>query len=92
MTLDLYGRAARLEFTDGELTAVTAVPGVTGPAGDPAAHAAIPPGALLRLALGHRTLPEVLDARPDCLPRDRLTEHFLTAAFPRVPVRVWPST
>ena len=42
MTLDLYGRAARLEFTDGELTAVTAVPGVTGPAGDPAAHAAIP--------------------------------------------------
>ena len=56
----------------------------------PQTHAAIPPGALLQLALGHRTLPEVLDSWPDCLLRDRLTEHFLTTAFPHVPVRVWP--
>ncbi|MFV2113799.1 GNAT family N-acetyltransferase [Micromonospora sp. LOL_025] len=90
LTIDMYGPAARLVFTDGELTAVTAVRGTVGPATDPATHAAVPPGALLQLALGNRTLPEVLDAWPDCLLRDRLTEHFLTAAFPRVPVRVWP--
>jgi hypothetical protein len=40
------------------------------------------PGALLQLALGHRTLPQVLDTWPDCLVRDRSTEQFLTAAFP----------
>jgi len=90
LVIDLYGRAARLGFTEGELTAVTAVPGVVGPSADPGTHAAIPPGALLHLALGHRSLPEVLDAWPDCLLRDRRTERFLTAAFPRVPVRVWP--
>ena len=90
LTIDMYGRAARLEFTDGELTAVTAIRGAVSPSTDPHTHAAIPPGALLQLTLGHRTLPEVLDAWPDCLLRDRRTEHFLTAAFPRVPVRVWP--
>ncbi|MEJ3746868.1 GNAT family N-acetyltransferase [Actinomycetes bacterium KLBMP 9797] len=90
LTIDAYGRAARLEFTDGELTAVTAVRGAVSPSTDPHTHAAIPPGALLQLALGHRTLPEVLDTWPDCLLRDRPTEHFLAAAFPRVPVRVWP--
>ena len=89
-TIDTDGRAARLEFTDGRPTAVTALRGVASPSTDPGTHAAIPPGALLQLALGHRTLPEVLDTWPGCLPRDRLTEHFLTAAFPRVPVRVWP--
>lgn len=90
LTIDTYGRAARLEFTDGELTAVTATRGAVSPSTDPQTHAAIPPGALLQLALGHRTLPEVLDTWPDCLLRDRLTEHFLTAAFPKVPIRVWP--
>lgn len=86
----MYGRAARLEFTDGELTTVTAIRGAVSPTTDPETQAAIPPGALLQLALGHRALPEVLDTWPDCLPRDRLTEHVLTAAFPRVPVQVWP--
>ncbi|MEU4421783.1 GNAT family N-acetyltransferase [Actinoplanes sp. NPDC024001] len=90
LTIDLYGRAARLEFTAGELTAVRAVPGVVSPATDPAVHAAVPPGALPQLALGHRTVAQVLDTWPDFLLRDRLTEQFLTAAFPRVPVRVWP--
>ncbi|MGC5309875.1 GNAT family N-acetyltransferase [Micromonospora zamorensis] len=90
LTIDTYGRAARLEFTDGELSAVTALRGAVSPATDPETHAAIPPGALLHLTLGHRTLPEVLDAWPDCLLRDHVTEQFLTAAFPRVPVRVWP--
>jgi predicted N-acetyltransferase YhbS len=90
LTIDTYGRAARLEFTDGEPTAVTAVSGAVSPSTDPDTHAAVPPGALLQLALGHRTLPEVLDTWPDCLLRDRLTEHFLTAAFPRTPTRVWP--
>ncbi|MFC6016673.1 GNAT family N-acetyltransferase [Plantactinospora solaniradicis] len=90
LTIDMYGRAARLEFTDGELAKVTAVSGAVSPSTDPQTHAAIPPGALLQLALGHRTLPEVLDTWPDCLLRDRLTEHFLTTAFPQVPVRIWP--
>jgi hypothetical protein len=90
LTIDTYGRAARLEFTDGEPTAVTAIRGTVSPSTDPQTHAAIPPGALLQLALGHRTLPEVLDTWPDCLLRGPLTEHFLTAAFPRVPVRIWP--
>ncbi|MFI6762826.1 GNAT family N-acetyltransferase [Micromonospora sp. NPDC050417] len=90
LTIDTYGRAARLEFTDGELTAVKAVRGAVSPASDPETHAAIPPSALLQLTLGHRTLPEVLDTWPDCLLRDRPTEHFLTTAFPHVPVRVWP--
>ncbi|MET7951954.1 GNAT family N-acetyltransferase [Micromonospora sp. NPDC005324] len=90
LTIDTYGRAARLEFTDGELSAVTVLRGAVSPATDPGTHAAIPPGGLLHLALGHRTLPDVLDAWPDCLLRDRVTEQFLTAAFPRVPVRVWP--
>ncbi|MEW2381976.1 GNAT family N-acetyltransferase [Micromonospora sp. NPDC047707] len=90
LTIDTYGRAARLEFTDGDLTAVTAIHGAASPSTDPQTHAAIPPGALLQLALGHRTLPEVLDIWPDCLLRDRLTEHLLTTAFPRVPVWVWP--
>lgn len=90
LTIDAYGRAARLEFTGGEPTAVTAMRGAVSPSTEPETHAAIPPGALLHLVLGHRTVPEVLDAWPDCLLRDRLTEHFLTAAFPRVPVRIWP--
>lgn len=86
LTIDTYGRAARIEFAGGRPESVTALRS----SGSPDAHAAIPPGALLQLALGYRTLPEVLDAWPDCLPRDRLTEQFLTVAFPRVPVRVWP--
>lgn len=90
MIIDMYGRAVRLEFTDGELTAVMAIPSAVSPTTDPNTHAAIPPAALLQLALGHRTLPEVLDAWPDCLPRDRLTERFLTTVFPHVPVQVWP--
>ncbi|WP_117211281.1 GNAT family N-acetyltransferase [Allorhizocola rhizosphaerae] len=90
MTIDMYGRAARLEFAGGELAAVTPVRGAVSPSTEPETHAAIPPGALLQLALGHRTLPEVLDIWPDCLLRDRVTEHFLTTAFPQVPVRVWP--
>jgi predicted N-acetyltransferase YhbS len=90
LTIDTYGHAARLEFTDGDLTAVTATRGAVSPSTDPNTHAAIPSGALLQLALGHRTLPEVLDTWPDCLLRDRLTEEFLTTAFPRAPVRVWP--
>ncbi|PZG20849.1 GNAT family N-acetyltransferase [Micromonospora craterilacus] len=90
LVIDTYGRAARLEFTDGELTAVTAARVAVDPTTDPDIHAAIPPHALLQLALGHRSLPEVLDAWPDCILRDRLTERFLTVAFPRVPVRVWP--
>ncbi|MEH1130901.1 GNAT family N-acetyltransferase, partial [Micromonospora sp. CPCC 206061] len=64
LTIDTYGRAARLEFTDGELTAVTATHGAASPSTDPHTHAAIPPGALLQLTLGHRTLPEVLDTWP----------------------------
>ncbi|MET8266300.1 GNAT family N-acetyltransferase [Micromonospora arida] len=90
MTIDMYGRAARLEFTDGRLSGVTGVRGAISPSTEPGTHAAIPPGALLQLALGHRTLPEVLDTWPDCLLRDRCTEDFLTTAFPRVPVQVWP--
>jgi hypothetical protein len=90
LTIDAYGPACRLEFTDGELTAVTAVRGAPDPSTDPRTHATIPPGALLQLALGHRTLPQVLDTWPDCLVRDRATEHFLAAAFPRVPVHIWP--
>jgi ribosomal protein S18 acetylase RimI-like enzyme len=92
LTIDMYGPAARLEFTDGQLTAVTAVRGAVSPSTDPGTHAAVPPGALLQLALGHRTLPGVLDTWPDCLLRDRLTELFLTTAFPPVPVRVWART
>lgn len=90
LTIDTYGPACRLEFTDGELTAVTAVRGAPDPSTDPQTHATIPPGALLQLALGHRTLPQVLDTWPDCLVRDRTTEHFLTTAFPRIPVHIWP--
>ncbi|MBG0563843.1 GNAT family N-acetyltransferase [Actinoplanes aureus] len=90
LTIDMYGRAARLEFTGGELATVTAIRGADSPSTDPGTHAAVPPAALLQLALGHRTLPEVLDNWPDCLLRDHLTERFLTAAFPRVPVQVWP--
>ncbi|HWS37569.1 MAG TPA: GNAT family N-acetyltransferase [Actinoplanes sp.] len=84
MTIESYGRAARLHFTDGLLTDVSTHRGEVSPA------AAIPPGALLRLALGHRTLPEILAEWPDALPGDRITEHFLTTAFPRVPVHAWP--
>ncbi|MEV1318902.1 GNAT family N-acetyltransferase [Micromonospora arborensis] len=90
MTIDMYGRAARLEFTDGRLTDVIGMRGAVSPSTEPGTHAAIPPGALLQLALGHRTLPEVLHTWPDCLLGDRRTEQFLTAAFPRVPVQVWP--
>jgi hypothetical protein len=92
LTIDMYGPAARLEFTDGQPAAVTAVRGAVSPSTDPGTHAAVPPGALLQLALGHRTLPAVLDTWPDCLLRDRLTELFLTTAFPPVPVRVWART
>ncbi|MGN9812896.1 GNAT family N-acetyltransferase [Micromonospora sp. BQ11] len=90
LTIDTYGHAARLEFTDGQLTAITAGRGTTSPSTDAATHAAIPPAALLHLALGHRTLPELLTTWPDLLLRDRRTEHFLAAAFPAVPVRLWP--
>ncbi|WP_430502336.1 GNAT family N-acetyltransferase [Micromonospora trifolii] len=90
LIIDMYGRAARLEFTDGRLAGVTAMRGAISPSTDPGTHAAIPPGALLQLALGYRTLPEVLDTWPDCLLRDLRTEQLLTVAFPRVPVQVWP--
>jgi predicted N-acetyltransferase YhbS len=90
MTIDTYGRAARLTFVDGELSTVTAGRGAVSPSTDPTTHAAIPPTALLYLLLGHRTLPDVLDAWPDCVLRDRLTERFLTEAFPKVSVQVWP--
>lgn len=90
LTIDTYGRAARLTFDGGELAGVTGLRGAVSPSTDPETHAAIPPGALLQLALGHRDLPDVLDIWPDCLLRDRLTERFLAAAFPRVPVQVWP--
>ncbi|BEL05500.1 hypothetical protein Q0Z83_036910 [Actinoplanes sichuanensis] len=90
MTIDTYGRAARLEFTDGELTAVTAGRRSPNPAVDPGIDAAVPPGALLQLALGYRTLPEVLATWPDCVPREHRTEQFLTAAFPPVDARLWP--
>ncbi|WP_430782519.1 GNAT family N-acetyltransferase [Actinoplanes sp. G11-F43] len=83
MTIDGYGRAARLHFTDGLLT------GITTGRGEPGAHLRIPPGALLQLVLGHRSLAQILDTWPDCLPRDRITERFLTVAFPRVPMHVW---
>lgn len=35
---------------------------------------------------------EVLDTWPDCLMGDGGTEHFLTTAFPQVPVRSGPAT
>ncbi|MEU8660727.1 GNAT family N-acetyltransferase [Actinoplanes philippinensis] len=90
MTISTYGRSARLDFSDGEPAAVVAGHRSVSPATDPDIHAAIPPGALLQLALGYRTLPEVLHAWPDCVTRDRLTEHFLTVAFPPVEARLWP--
>lgn len=90
LVIDTYTASAHLAFDDGELTAVTARRSTVGPSADASHHAAIPPGALLHLTVGHRTLPEVLDARPDAAVRDGRTEQFLTAAFPRVPVRVWP--
>jgi hypothetical protein len=90
LTIDAYGRAARFGFTNGELTSIETTRGVTSPSTDAGTHVAIPPGALLQLALGNRSLPEVLDAWPDCLLRDRLTEIFVTAAFPQVPVHIWP--
>jgi predicted N-acetyltransferase YhbS len=90
LIIDTYGPACRLEFIDGELAAVSAVRGAPDPSTDPGTHATVPPGALLQLALGHRTLPRVLDTWPDCLIRDRATEHFLATAFPRVPVHIWP--
>jgi hypothetical protein len=77
-------------FTDGGLTAMTGARGAAEPSTDPGTHVAIPPGALLQLALGHRTVPQVLDTWPDFVLRDRLTELMLTAAFPAVPVRTWP--
>jgi GNAT superfamily N-acetyltransferase len=92
LTINTYGPAARLEFTDGELTAVAEGHRSTGPATDPDTHAAVPPSALLQLALGYRTLPGVLATWPDCVLRDRLTEHFLTTAFPPVEARLWPRT
>lgn len=90
LVIDTYTASAHLEFDDGELTAVKARRSTIGPSSDASHHAAIPPAALLHLAVGHRTPPEVLDAWPDAAVRDGLTEQFLTAAFPRVPVRVWP--
>ncbi|MEV6304551.1 GNAT family N-acetyltransferase [Actinoplanes sp. NPDC051861] len=92
LTIDTYGRAARLEFEDGTLKAVHAVPGEVSPPTSPSVHAAIPPAALLQLLLGHRDLPGLLDHWPDCLLRDRRTEEFLTAAFPTVPVHLWTRT
>ncbi|WP_433788796.1 GNAT family N-acetyltransferase [Actinoplanes sp. CA-252034] len=90
LTINTYGHAARLEFTDGELTGVVRGHPSISPATDPDTHAAVPPAALLQLALGYRTLPDVLNSWPDCVPRDHLTEHFLTVAFPLVEARLWP--
>lgn len=90
LVIDTYTASAHLKFDDGELTTVTARRSTIGPTSDGSHHATIPPGALLHLTVGHRALPEVLDAWPDAAVRDQLTERFLTAAFPRVPVRVWP--
>ncbi|MEK8110472.1 hypothetical protein NKG94_51425 [Micromonospora sp. M12] len=91
MTIDTYGRAARLEFSDGELSAVTTCGRRQSRhrPRDPRRH---PARGLLHLALGHRTLPDVLDAWPDCLLRDRVTERFLTAAFPECPCGSGPAT
>ncbi|MCE0538125.1 GNAT family N-acetyltransferase [Kineosporia rhizophila] len=90
LVIDTYHRAAQLEFDGGELTAISERPGVISPSTDPGTHAALPPAALLHLVLGHRTLAEILHAWPDCTVRDRISERFLAALFPRVPVHVWP--
>ncbi|MDM4722877.1 GNAT family N-acetyltransferase [Micromonospora sp. WMMA1363] len=90
LVIDTYTASAHLHFADGELTTVTAKRSAVGASVDGNPHAAIPPGALLHLTIGHRTLPEVLDTWPDAAVRDGLTEQFLTAAFPRVPPRIWP--
>jgi hypothetical protein len=87
MTINLYGRSIRLEFSDGRLATVSPGPAL---ANDPAAQALVPPAALLQLVLGYRSLPEVLDAWPDAVVRDRVTEVFLDAAFPRVAPMIWP--
>ena len=82
LTIDMYSRAARLEFTDGQPTTVTAIRGAVSPSTDPHTHAAIPPGACSNSPSATAPLPEVLDTWPDCLLRDSHTEHFLTTAFP----------
>ncbi|SDY97774.1 Acetyltransferase (GNAT) domain-containing protein [Micromonospora pattaloongensis] len=90
LRVDTYGHGMQLEFRDGELSAVAAAPRTVAPADDPAVHAVLPVDALLQLVLGHRTLAEVLHAWPDAVIRDRTTELFLAAAFPRTPPMVWP--
>jgi ribosomal protein S18 acetylase RimI-like enzyme len=90
LLIDAYHDVARLDFDRGELVKVS--PGRRGPApgSDPAVHLTIPPGALLQLALGYRTLPEVRHGWPDCIVRDATTALFVETGFPRVPAMVWP--
>jgi hypothetical protein len=87
LIIDTYQHRVRLGFRHGELADVD-----SQPAAGPRAHATLPIPALLQLALGYRSLPEIQHTWPDCTIRDSTTELFLETGFPRVPAMIWPVT
>jgi ribosomal protein S18 acetylase RimI-like enzyme len=89
MVIDTYHQNIRLRFDNGEPVAAHAEPRGTEQSDAPAAHAAIPPAALLQMLLGHRPLPELRDAWPDLVVRDAATAVFLETGFPGVRTEIW---
>lgn len=91
LRIDTYHAATDLCFDgDGTLHEVRPAPRAHYPARDEAVHAAIPPGALVELALGQRTIDEAAIAWPDLRVRGEAATAALAAAFPRIPVHLWP--
>lgn len=80
--INLFRQAYRLCFEAGKLARAEAVGFVDSSMGADGGDLCIPPDAFVRLALGHRTLDELLDAWPDIVVKPK-SRHLLDALFPK---------
>jgi ribosomal protein S18 acetylase RimI-like enzyme len=89
MVIDTYHQRIQLRFDGGAPITAQAEPRGTAQADAATVHAAIPPGALLQMLLGHRARKELEDLWPDMIVRDAATAEFLEAGFPFIPPEIW---
>jgi ribosomal protein S18 acetylase RimI-like enzyme len=89
MVIDTYHQWIRLHFAKGTPVTARAEPRGSERVDETAVHAAVPPGALLQMLLGHRSPKELQDIWPDMIMHDAATAEFLEAGFPAVPPEIW---
>ncbi|WP_207931264.1 hypothetical protein, partial [Streptomyces sp. 8K308] len=89
LVIDTYHQRVRIRFDGGAPVTARAEPRGAAETDAGAAHAAIPPGALLQMLLGQRSPKELRDIWPDMIVSDAATAEFLEAGFPAVPPEMW---